>query len=158
MLTANDLQDCPFCGTKAILETAARQGEPRYYGSCPNNSCCAFGPWEDNIPTAVSKWNAIQPEGNKLKAYGKMTWEQMAKTIHDIHDEASRRNPIGINFYLPYFKEAEEALLEIAGGEKDNPSSECGPTVAPEYTDAVAPFGWEPAPQWAKDAKTSDRE
>lgn len=86
----------------------------------------------------------------------RMTWEQMAEIIHKICVEANTRNPIGINFYIPYLIQAEKALLEIAGGEKDNPSSECGPTMAPEYADTVAPFGWEPAPQWAKDAKASD--
>jgi hypothetical protein len=84
-----------------------------------------------------------------------MTWEQMSEIIASIREEAERRNPIGINMYVPSLIHAEEMLLEIAGGEADNPTSDSGPTAAP---DRDKPFGWEPAPQWAKDAKEGDQE
>lgn len=59
-----------------------------------------------------------------------MTWEQMSEIVFAIRLEASRRNPIGINLYLPVLKEAEEALVEIAEGEAVNPTSACCPTKA----------------------------
>jgi hypothetical protein len=56
-----------------------------------------------------------------------MTWAQMAKTVHAIHAEMKRRNPIFINAYAPTVKLAAELLGEIAGGEASNFTSECGP-------------------------------
>ncbi len=64
-----------------------------------------------------------------------MTWEQMSGLIVAVRLETERRNPIGVNFYIPYLTQAEEAILEIAGGEKSNPTSECGPTAAPDDED-----------------------
>lgn len=61
-----------------------------------------------------------------------MTWEQMSEVVFAIREEAKRRNPIGINCYVPFLQAAEEALTEIADGERDNPTSEAGPTVGSE--------------------------
>jgi len=57
----------------------------------------------------------------------KMTWAQMAKTVHAIHAEMKRRNPIWINAYAPAVDAAAHLLDEIADGEAYNFSSECGP-------------------------------
>ena len=57
----------------------------------------------------------------------KLTWAQMAETVHAIHTEMKRRNPIWINAYAGVVKHAAELLDEIAGAEADNFTSECGP-------------------------------
>jgi hypothetical protein len=56
-----------------------------------------------------------------------MTWAQMAKTVHAIHVEMKRRNPIWINAYTGVVKHAAELLDEIADCEASNFTSECGP-------------------------------
>lgn len=77
----------------------------------------------------MSNWpNHGAGDLNKMLDCSQLTWEQMSEIIFSIRAEALRRNPIGINLYTPYLKEAEEALLEIAEGEAVNPTSAFGPT------------------------------
>jgi hypothetical protein len=57
----------------------------------------------------------------------KMTWKQIAKTVHAIHAEMKRRNPVWINAYAPTVKHAAEFLDEIANCEAEEFTSECGP-------------------------------
>lgn len=57
----------------------------------------------------------------------KMTWMHMSKLVLAVHTEMKRRNPISINAYAPTVLAAGILLQEIAEGEADNFSSECGP-------------------------------
>ena len=56
-----------------------------------------------------------------------MTWKQMSDTVFSIWKEINKRNPIGINLYSPTVLSAGMLLDEIANGEADNFTSECGP-------------------------------
>lgn len=55
------------------------------------------------------------------------TWREMSEVVLAICREAKRRNPIGINFYVPVLWEASERLREISGAEAVNFTCEYGP-------------------------------
>ncbi len=56
--------------------------------------------------------------------YKDATFEEMAGDVAWIWAELKRRNPIGVNAYAGYFRDAELALREIAVAERESPTCE----------------------------------
>lgn len=63
----------------------------------------------------------------RVRIISSMTWHELARHVDAVKHEAKRRNPIGINFYIPALDSAVQALTEIANAEDVHFTSECGP-------------------------------
>ncbi len=71
----------------------------------------------------------------RKSSYTDLMYWQMADIVIAIHNEIKRRNPIGVNAYTHYLKQAAGALEEISLGEIGNFTSEEGPTEEPRPLD-----------------------
>ena len=47
------IEDCPFCGSEAVLANIAGSS----YVTCTNDDCAAMGPFAESEMKAVEKWN-----------------------------------------------------------------------------------------------------
>jgi hypothetical protein len=56
-----------------------------------------------------------------------LTFQDMADIIELMRKETKRRNPLGVNAYIPSIRAAFEAFEEIAEGERNNRTCEEGP-------------------------------
>ena len=63
----------------------------------------------------------------RVKIINAMSWHELARLVDAVKYEVKRRNPIGVNFYIPVLDGAVEALTEIADAEASHFTSECGP-------------------------------
>jgi hypothetical protein len=59
--------------------------------------------------------------------YDKLTWKEMAETVAAFAKEMKRRNPIGVNLYVPIVRHAAELLDDISTAESVNFTCETGP-------------------------------
>lgn len=66
------------------------------------------------------------------KDYSKVKFAEMADDVVAMQLELKRRNPIGVNLYVPAFVGLALDLREIATAEKENPTCETVVRVKPE--------------------------
>ena len=63
----------------------------------------------------------------RMKNPKSMTFAEMTLAVEQMREELKRRNPLGVNMYVPYLYKARLALDEISRAEKNNRTCECGP-------------------------------
>lgn len=59
------------------------------------------------------------------------SYREMAGIIGQIQGELERRNPIFVNAYIPYLKQAVSALGELSRCEANRHTGDCGPHENP---------------------------